>query len=50
VAQGASIPIIIFQYALWLGKASYDPATLARLATIKGVVGVKDTVWEVKRL
>lgn len=49
VAQGAGIPIVIFQYALWMGKASYDPETLARLVTIDGVVGVKDTAWEVKR-
>ena len=49
VAQGAGIPIIVFQYALWMGKASYDPETLARLVTIEGVAGVKGTVWEVKR-
>ncbi len=49
VAQEAGIPIIIFQYALWMGKAAYDLQTLARLVTIEGVVGVKDAIWEAKR-
>ena len=49
VAEGAGIPIAIFQYGLWMGNASYTPETLAQLVTIGGVVGVKDAVWETKR-
>lgn len=48
VAQGVDIPIIIFQYPLWYGNASYDSESLGKLVTIEGVVGVKDGVWEVE--
>jgi 4-hydroxy-tetrahydrodipicolinate synthase len=43
----AGIPIIVFQYAPWMGNAAYDLETLSEIAGMENVVGVKEASWEV---
>jgi 4-hydroxy-tetrahydrodipicolinate synthase len=46
IADEVDLPLVVFQYPLWTG-ISYTTATLARLAEIDTVVGVKNACWDV---
>lgn len=46
VAEGSNLPIVVFQIAKRSGR-EFDPATLAELASIENVIGIKEGVWDV---
>lgn len=46
VASASDVPLIVFQHPHWAG-GHYPPDVLAAIATVDGVVAVKDAVWDV---
>lgn len=46
VIDAARLPVFLFQGSVHAGRTAFPPALLAELATLPGVVGVKEGSWE----
>jgi 4-hydroxy-tetrahydrodipicolinate synthase len=46
VIEATRMPIFLFQGSVSAGRTAFPPALLAELATLPGVVGVKEGSWE----
>lgn len=47
VIEGTTLPVMLYQASINAGRMAYPPETLAALAGMPRVIGVKDGSWEV---